>query len=100
LLAEALELVCLIANVDTHRYEILVHEFDDARIGVDLGIQPSATPSHRRCAEVQQDVLSLSASRLQRALEIRTPGDLCSWAGHCVPSGAGGSSLHCEETYF
>src|SRR5713226_9443163 len=96
-LSEALELVRLIANVDAHRDEVLIHEFDDAWIGVDLGIQPSATASHRRRAEVQQHMLSLSARRLQRGFQIRAPGDRGFLAGHCISPTAGSSVFRCTR---
>jgi hypothetical protein len=53
--------------VDAHRHEVLADEVRDVRIRIHLGIQPSASPSHRRRGEVQQDV----TVQLLRALEFR-----------------------------
>jgi len=45
-----------------HRHKVFGDESNDARVRIDLGIQPSAPPSHRSGREVEQDVLVLGAS--------------------------------------
>jgi hypothetical protein len=53
---EALEGLRLLLDVDLGRDEVLRDEGADARIGVDLGVQPSARPSERRRVEVDEHV--------------------------------------------
>jgi hypothetical protein len=64
--------------MNANRYEVARNEFDEARVGIHLGIQPSTARSHRRRAEVEQDEL-VSGSAL-RGLQVVSPGNL-SWHG-------------------
>jgi hypothetical protein len=50
-------------------------EAGDALIRVDLGIQPSAPPSHRRGAEVEQDRLALGLCVFQHLIDVVPPLD-------------------------
>ena len=49
---ETLEGFWLFFDVDLDRDVVVIDEALDARVGVDLGIQPSAGFSHRSCVEV------------------------------------------------
>jgi len=51
--AEPPERVGLLFDVDLDRDKRPVDEVRDLRIGVNLGIQPSAPRSHRRGAEIE-----------------------------------------------
>jgi hypothetical protein len=50
-------------------------EAGDALIRVDLGIQPSASTSHRRGAEVEQDRLALGLCVSQHLIDVVPPLD-------------------------
>jgi hypothetical protein len=52
--AEALEGFWLFFDVDLGRDIVVIDEALDARVGVYLGIQPSASSSHRSCVEIYQ----------------------------------------------
>jgi hypothetical protein len=73
LLPQALELGRLVADVNPRRKEVLDDEPGDSLIGIDLGIQPSASLSRGRRAEVQQDRLSPGARFLQQRLDVVPP---------------------------
>jgi hypothetical protein len=62
--------------VDARGNEIVRDEAGDALIRVDLGIQPSASPSHRGGAEVEQHRLSLRTCVFQHLIDIVAPVDL------------------------
>jgi hypothetical protein len=50
--AEALECFWLLFDVDSYGDVVAVDETFDTRVGINLGIQPGASSSHRRCAEI------------------------------------------------
>jgi hypothetical protein len=50
--AEALEYFWLLFDMDLDRDVVVIDEALDARVGKDLGIQPSTGSSHRSCVEV------------------------------------------------
>jgi hypothetical protein len=74
--AESLVIFRLLSNVDTHRDEVLGDETNDFLIGIDLGIQPSASRSHRGGAEIQQHHAPSAPGLFQRAIEIASPRDV------------------------
>jgi hypothetical protein len=65
----------LLLDVDSHRNEILGDEAYDAFIGIYLGIQPSATTSHRRRAEINQHGFTFGFGICQRGINIFAPFD-------------------------
>jgi hypothetical protein len=71
--AEALERFRLFFDVDFDRQVVFVDEALDARVGVNLGIQPSTSPSHRSCVEVYQQ-RALGGPRLRkRSINVLVP---------------------------
>jgi hypothetical protein len=71
--AEALERFRLFFDVDFDRQVVFVDEALDARVGVNLGIQPSTSPSHGSRTEVEQHVLVLSARLAKRLVYVFDP---------------------------
>jgi hypothetical protein len=72
---EPLERLGLLLDVSARGNEALGDEGGDLRIGVDLGIQPSACPSHRGGAEVEEQ-RALTLLRLaKRRIDVSTPLD-------------------------
>ena len=61
---EALEVLRSLFNVNLDRNEMFVDESDYLLVRVNLGIQPSASASHRGGAEIEQDRLMLRLSLL------------------------------------
>jgi len=61
--------------VNAHGNEVLRDETNDFLIGIDLGIQPSASRSHRGGAEVQKHHAPSTPGLFQRAIEIAVPCD-------------------------
>jgi len=55
----------LLLDVDLHGDEVVIDETLHARVGVDLGIQPSTTPSHRSGVEIQQQ-RALAGPRIRK----------------------------------
>jgi len=72
-LAEAPPLIRLLTHVDARREEVLRHEAVDPLVGIDLGIQPSAAPSHRGSAEVEQDVPPLGLGLGEHRINVPPP---------------------------
>jgi hypothetical protein len=70
----------LLFDVDFDGNEVLVYEVGDPRVRIDLGIQPSAGPSSRGGAEVQQQGLVFLLGPRQGGIYILGPFD-----GHDVP---------------
>ena len=73
---EAFEVGRLLSHVDARRNEIVRDETRDALVRVDLGIQPSTSPSHRRRAEVEQHWPLLFLGLLENTVNVASPGDL------------------------
>jgi hypothetical protein len=55
-LPEPAKVLRLILHMHPSRNEVLGYEPGNLLVGIDLGIQPSTSRSHRRGAEVQQEV--------------------------------------------
>lgn len=73
--AESLEFIGLFPHMNPHGNEVLLDEAGYPLVRVHLGIQPSTTTSHRRGAEVEEQV-PLSGSRLLASgLEVALPID-------------------------
>jgi hypothetical protein len=72
---EALEILRLLFDVDVYRNEVFGDELLNLGIGIYLGFQPSACPSHRRGAEVQQQRLVLLAGLSERGINVFIPGN-------------------------
>jgi hypothetical protein len=53
--AKALEALRILLDVNFYRNEIFIDEGRDPRIGIYLGIQPSASPSHRGRTEIEKN---------------------------------------------
>lgn len=51
---ESLERLWLVFGVDSYGYVIVIDETFDVRVRINLGIQPSASSSHRSRAEIDQ----------------------------------------------
>ena len=71
--AEALEFRRLFFDVNLYRKEIVADVALDTSVGIDLGIQPSASSSHRRGAEVKQHHLAGRLGLLQALIGIAQP---------------------------
>jgi hypothetical protein len=88
---EALEGLGLLLDVSARGNEALGDEFGDLRIGVDLGIQPSACPSHGCGAEIEEQGTLALVRLAKRRVDVSTPLDLhekppCGSAGSgCAP---------------
>ena len=80
--AEPPEVGGIVFHMHAYGNEMLRDEIDDARIRVHLGIQPSATVSHRRGAEVEKDELAFRSR--ERGVEVTGPLNLI-WHGR-LPS--------------
>jgi hypothetical protein len=74
--AEAIERIGLLLDVGTGRNEVFRDERRDLRIGVDLGFQPSAGPSHRGGGEVEEQRPSGLFGLVKRCVDVSLPGDL------------------------
>jgi hypothetical protein len=53
--------------------EVLMDELCNFRIGVGLGFQPSASPSSRRCAEIEKDWAVLLFGFIQSLVDVFAP---------------------------
>ncbi len=73
--AETLEIIRTFFDVDLYRNEVFGDEGDDTGIGIDLGIQPSASTSHRRGREIKQHRLIAITGFSQRSIRIFVPQD-------------------------
>src|SRR3989442_3201823 len=71
--------------MDPCRKEVLGDEADDALIRIDLGIQPSAAPSGRSRAEIEQDVPPLRLRLGKHHLDVPPPCDLHRRLRRCGP---------------
>jgi len=71
--------------MDPCRQEVLGDEADDALIRIDLGIQPSAAPSGRGRAEIEQDVPPLRLRLGKHRLDVPPPCDLHRRLRRCGP---------------
>jgi len=74
-LREALVVGGLLFDVDARGDEMIRDEPGDTLIGVNLGFQPSASPSHRGGGEVQQNRSLLGCGFFQNAIDVMSPGD-------------------------
>jgi hypothetical protein len=70
---EALEALRVFFDVDLDRHESIVDERSYTLVGVYLGIQPSARPSHWGGTEIKQDSAPVRLSLLQAAIDILLP---------------------------
>ena len=75
-LPEASEIFGLVLHMDARRDEVIRDKSGYLLIGIDLGIQPSASRSHWCGAEVQQQVAGRCPCILQRFVDILSPVDL------------------------
>lgn len=75
-LSVAPEIFGLLADVEAGRDELLGDEPSDAIVGISLGIQPSASPSHRGGAEIEQHRTPLLLRLFEHAVDIGSPCDL------------------------
>ncbi len=71
--AKAIKCFWLLLDVYLHRQIVVIDEFFDARIRVNLGLQPGTPPSHRRCTKIQQQDSSGSACLCQRRIDVFFP---------------------------
>jgi hypothetical protein len=72
---ETLEHLRLLLGVGTVRDEVFRDERRDLGIGVDLGIQPSACPSHRGGAEVEKHRPAGLGRFAKRCVDVSLPCD-------------------------
>ncbi len=70
---EALKCLRLFFDVDLYGQEIVLDEGLDARVGIHLGIQPSASPSHWSGIEIQQQGALASRCFGKCGIDISTP---------------------------
>ena len=77
--------VRLLANVYAGGDEMRVDERSHFRIGIHLGLQPSATASHGRRGEIEQHMTVLSLRLFERANETMPPRDLMHFGRHGTP---------------
>jgi hypothetical protein len=82
-LSQALEIGGLIAHVHADRNDVFRDEARNSFIRIHLGIQPSASASHRSGAEVEEQGTMLLASVVERRIRISAPLN-----GHGWPSGS------------
>jgi hypothetical protein len=75
--AEAIECLRLILDVDLDGDVTGVDGLPDLRIGVDLGIQPSASPSHGGRVEVHQEGLLRGLCLRECRVDVLEPLDVC-----------------------
>jgi hypothetical protein len=73
--AEAVEDIVLLLDVSAVGNEVLRDEGRDLGIGVDLGLQPSASPSHRRGGEVGKQRPAGLLRLAKRCVDVSLPGD-------------------------
>jgi len=73
--AEPVEDLGLLLDVDLDRDQLTGEIVGDALIGVDLGIQPSASPSHRGRVEVHEDRAPGCAGARQGRVDVLLPRD-------------------------
>ena len=73
--AEAFEGFWLLFDVDLDRNEISADEALNTRVGVHLGIQPSASPSHRSCIEIYQYRVLAALRFAKRNIDIVLPSN-------------------------
>lgn len=74
--AEAWKCVGLFADVKSRGCEIRFNELLYVGVAVNLGIQPSATRSHRRRGKIEQERLPALGRFLQRLIGVTNPFDL------------------------
>ncbi len=94
--AEPFEGVLLFLDVKTRRDEVLRDQLFDSLFGVDLGIQPSATGSHRCRAEIQQQRLSRLLRLSQRRVRVANPVD-CHTNLRRADASRRGAMTHCGD---
>lgn len=70
---ETLEILGSFFDMDFDGNEMLVDELTDLLVGVNLGVQPGASPSHRSGTEVEQQHFLLSLGQLQPLIRIAYP---------------------------
>jgi hypothetical protein len=73
--AEAFEGLRLLFDVDFHGKVVGIDKALNARVGVDLGIQPSAGPSHWGRVKINQQRALARSCLLKRVINIRFPGN-------------------------
>lgn len=74
-LPETLELLLLLADMHTYRYEVLLDQARHSFIRIHLGIQPSTTGSQWSRAEIEQCVPLLSLRVRQSLFDVTSPGN-------------------------
>lgn len=73
--AESLKSFRVLLDVVFYRYEVLVDEVADLRVGVNLGVQPSASPSHRSGAEIEKKGFVLFRRLMKGGIDVFVPGN-------------------------
>jgi len=73
--AEALERLRLLFDVEPSGDEVPGDELTDAGIGINLGFQPSASPSHRCGGEIEQERLPCLLRLRQSGIDVADPFD-------------------------
>jgi len=79
---EALERIALFLDVKSGWNEVLRDEFADLGIRINLGFQPSASPSHRCSGEIEQQRFVLLFGLCERFVGVADPlnlGHIASW---------------------
>jgi len=73
--AESLESLRVLLDMVFYRDKVLVDEVADLRVRVDLGIQPSASPSHRSGTEIKKKGLVLFRRLMKGGIDVFVPGN-------------------------
>jgi hypothetical protein len=71
--AEALEYFWLLLEVDLYREVEGIDKILDSRVRVNLGIQPSASSSHRSCIEIHQQRPLAGSCFFEGSIDINFP---------------------------
>jgi len=82
----------VLAHLDAGRDEALADQGVDARVGIDLGFQPSASPSHRGGGEVEERGAARPRGLGERGVDVRLPVDHRSILLNGAPAIAAGGS--------
>jgi hypothetical protein len=70
---KAVESSGILFDMDFDRYEFLINKGCELRVSIRFGFQPSACPSSRRGAEVNQHGLVLGFGLVERSVYIFVP---------------------------
>jgi hypothetical protein len=73
--AESLEPFRVLLDLVLDRNEVLVDEVTDPRIGVYLGIQPGASPSHWSSTEIEEKGLVLFRRLAECGIHVFVPSN-------------------------